>query len=149
MLWLKGIGVISLLITGSLIGLRFSQNLEMRKIKLNKFYIFTNELWGGIKRGEEIDSILQNSTAKNLIYKDGVNIKPEPVGLKVDDIKILTEFFSVLGMGDTESQISRCQVFSELIQKQLNLAEQEVKEKSKLYSALGFFSGLFLVILLI
>ncbi len=149
MLWLKGVGAISLLITGGLVGLRLSKNLHLRRRKLNRFYIFIRELLSGIQTGEEIDSILESDTAKNLIYKDGVNIKPNPTGLKNEDIKLLTEFFSFLGMGNTESQISRCEVYTELIKKRLQVAEQEVKEKARLYSSLGFFSGLLVVILLI
>lgn len=149
MLWLKGVGTISLLLTGCLVGLRFSRQLELRRKKLNCFYLFTRELWGGIKTGEEIDSILQSSTAKNLIHKDGLNIKPDPTGLKAEDIKVLEEFFSFLGMGDAESQVLRCETYNELVKKRLQNAEDEVKEKAKLYSALGFFSGLVVVILII
>lgn len=149
MLWLKGVGAVSLLLTGMLVGFRFSRQLEVRKRKLNRFYLFSRELLGGIKTGEEIDSILESSTAKNLIYQDGINIKPDPAGLKNDDVKVLTEFLSLLGMGDTESQILRCETYSELIKKRLQNAENEVKEKAKLYSTLGFFSGLVIVILII
>ena len=142
-------GALALIITGSLIGIRLSKNLELRKRKLNGFYIFIRELCGGIKTGEEIDSILESSSAKNLVYKDGLNIKPVPEYLKKEDLKVLTEFFSLVGMGDAESQILRCETYSELIKKRLVSAELEVKEKAKLYTTLGFFSGLFIVILLI
>lgn len=149
MLWLKGVGAVSLILTSTLVGLRFSRQLEVRKRKLKGFYLFSRELLGGIKTGEEIDSILENSTAKNLIYKEGINIKPDATGLKNDDVKVLTEFLSLLGMGDTESQVLRCETYSKLIKKRLQNAEIEVKEKAKLYSTLGFFSGLVVVILII
>ena len=149
MLWLKGVGAVSLILTGMLVGFRFSRQLEVRKRKLNRFYLFSRELLGGIKTGEEIDSILESSTAKNLIYQEGIKIKPYPAGLKNDDVKVLTEFLSLLGMGDTESQVLRCETYSELIKKRFQNAENEVKEKAKLYSTLGFFSGLVIVILII
>ena len=149
MLWLKGVGAVSLLITGSLVGLRLSKNLELRRKTLNRFYVFIKELSSGIKTGEEIDSILESSLSKNLVYKEGFKIKPQPNGLKGEDIKLLTEFFSLLGMGDSQSQITRCETYGELVKKRLQNAEQEVKEKAKLYSTLGFFSGLFIVILLL
>lgn len=149
MLWLKGIGAIVLIITGSLVGLRLSKNLEHRRHKLNRFYIFIREISNGIRTGEEIDSILENSIDKSLIYREGLNIKPDTAGLKGEDIKLLTEFFSFIGMGDADSQVSRCETYSELIKKRLQGAEQEVREKAKLYSTLGFFSGLLIVILLV
>ena len=92
---------------------------------------------------------MESSDVQNLVYKDGLNIKPAPEDLNKEDLKVLTEFFSLVGMGDAESQILRCETYSELLKKRLQNAELEVKEKAKLYSTLGFFSGLFIVILLI
>ncbi|MBR6573071.1 MAG: stage III sporulation protein AB [Clostridia bacterium] len=149
MLWLKGVGAITLIITGALVGLRLSKNLELRRRKLNRFYVFIRELWGGIKIGEEIDSILDNSIDKNLIYREGLSIKLNSDGLKGEDVKLLSEFLSLIGMGDTESQVLRCETYSELVKKRLDSAEHEVKEKAKLYSTLGFFSGLLVVILFV
>ena len=52
-------------------------------------------------------------------------------------------------MGDTETELKRCETFKELFKKELYNAETELKEKGRLYGKLGIFFGLLVGIVLI
>lgn len=69
--------------------------------------------------------------------------------LNRDDQRLLAEFFSGLGMGDLEAGIARCTTYRELLHKHVCDAEQEMKQKSRIYSLLGVFSGLLTAILFV
>ncbi len=149
MMMLKSIGALLIILTGAFCGIRFSRNLTLRKSKLKGFYVYVREISDRIKTGEELISIFESASAQSLIKTEGFKVNLYEEGLNSEDKKLLTEFFSMLGMGDTNSQLSRCEIYNELINKRLEEAELEVKEKAKLYISLGLFAGLFVVILLI
>lgn len=146
---LKIIGALLIILTGTFCGLRLSEKLTYRKNKLKGFYVFLREIADRIKTGEELMSIFQSKTAKSLIKTEGFKVNICDEGINSEDKKLLSEFFSFLGMGDTSSQISRCEIYTELLNKRLEEAEIQEKEKAKLYTSLGVFAGLFVVILLI
>ena len=149
MMVLKSIGAVLIILTGTFCGLKLSRKLTLRKNKLKGFYLYFQEISDRIKTGEELISIYESKTAKNLIKREGFKVSLWEEGLNMEDKKLLTEFFSFLGMGDTNSQVSRCQIYREFVNKRLEEAEKEVREKSKLYTSLGVSFGLFIVILLI
>lgn len=149
MLAFKSLGVALIILTGTFCGLKLSGKLTARENKLKGFYLFIREISDRIKTGEELTSIYESKRAEGLITTEGFKVVLCEDALNSQDKKLLTEFFSFLGMGDTNSQISRCEIYSELLIKRLEEAEKEAKEKAKLYTSLGIFSGLFIVILLI
>ena len=50
-------------------------------------------------------------------------------------------------MGDTESEINRCESYKILIEKQLKKAEMDIDEKYKVFSYCGFMTGIVLSLL--
>jgi stage III sporulation protein AB len=72
-----------------------------------------------------------------------------PAGLKETDRELLKGIGSVLGVSDTEGQISSLLLYQSELETLTVSAKTDVKEKSRLCSSLGLLSGVFAAILLI
>jgi stage III sporulation protein AB len=72
-----------------------------------------------------------------------------PAGLKETDRELIKGIGSVLGVSDTEGQISSLLMYQKELETLTDSAKNDVKEKSKLCSSLGLLSGVFAAILLI
>ena len=99
--------------------------------------------------GYDIEGIFAKESAEKLFTLNGYKITPKTSNLQKKDTEILEEYLSNLGMTDLESGINRTEVYRALLQKQIEQAEGEMKEKSRLYSLLGIFAGIFVAIILI
>ena len=82
-------------------------------------------------------------------YMDGYNISFSKENLKQSDILLAEDFIKGLGMGDTESELKRCQTYKELFEREYKDAQQQTREKGALYGKLGIFIGLLFGIVLI
>jgi stage III sporulation protein AB len=98
--------------------------------------------------GATISEIYTLLSAETLIAAESYTAAVMEEGLRSADIRLLSEFYASLGMGDTEAEIARCSTFLKIMEKRLSEAEQDMKSRSRLYSLLGVFSGLFVAILL-
>ena len=146
---LKFIGVVLTVATGALVGLRASEKLRQRYKKLNEYSICIGEISDGIRTGAELERIFSQPKAAALFDANGYHISVKEQWLTGEDTKLLEEFLLLLGMGDTEAQISRCSTYRELVRKRACEAEENMRSKSRLYSVLGVFSGLFVAIIFI
>lgn len=146
---LKAIGIITLIVVCSLVGIKLSENVKLRHKRLGQLSRFIEEIADHIRTGTALFDILNTDKARELIEVDGLNMRVRQEGLNTKDKTLLDEFFSCLGMGDTKTEINRCEVYLELIKKQEKDAEAEAKSKAGLYSKLGFFAGLFIAVVLI
>ena len=67
--------------------------------------------------------------------------------LNKEDEKILLSFGKALGVTDIRGQCSNCRLHKTMLEKQLDCAEEKLKEKSKVNTALSFFLALSVVII--
>ena len=67
--------------------------------------------------------------------------------LNIDDKNILLSFGKSLGITDTKGQTSNCMLHKAMLEKQLNEAEEKLKEKEKVNTAVSFFLALSAVII--
>ncbi len=145
---LKIIGAVLVVLVGATFGIRASERLRQRYKRLYKHYLFIGDTADMMRLGVNITEIYQCEKAKELLSADGYTAKVIEEGLLRDDLHILSEFYSGLGMGELEAGVSRCETYRNIVQKQVEAAESELHGKARLYSMLGVFSGLFIAILL-
>ena len=146
---LKVIGIILTVAVSSAVGLRAAARLTARYKKLQSFCAFIDEIADRMRLGEELERIYKSPAAKGLLLSDGYNAAVIREGITNEDADMLDGFFKTLGMGDTESCVSRCTLFSEIVKKEAAKAENEMNSKSRLYSLLGLLGGIFIAIILI
>ncbi len=145
----KIVGIVVVIAVCTLLGLWFSQRLRTRQIRLRRLCLFIEELESGIGSGVPLGSLFGEKGESAGVFKRDFHTEISPDGLDKEDISLLEEFFSKLGMGDTDSQLKRCETYLSLLRKQEAAAEKNVSEKAALISKLGFFAGLFAAVLLI
>ncbi len=146
---LKGVGIVIIIAVSTGFGFYMSSRLRERHKRLFALCVFIDEIGDRIRTGEEFFKIIEASGAAVGIYVEGYGIRISREGLEPRDIALLEEFFAKLGMGDTDSQLRRCEVYGELLRRQEVAARTQVTAKSGLYGKIGFFSGLFISVLLI
>lgn len=66
---------------------------------------------------------------------------PQTYSLNTDDFKLLADFGNELGKTDVEGQLKHIELYKTIFAKQLSCAEEDVRQKSKLYKVIGFFTG--------
>lgn len=146
---LKILGLIGIVAVGTLGGFFLSSSLRQRQKRIRAICLFVEELSDCIRRGVELGAVLSKRGEAAGISFEGLRAVVSREGLKTEDVAILEEFLSPLGLGDTDSQLHRCEVYLALFRRQEEAATAQVKEKAGLYGRLGFFAGLFLAIMLI
>lgn len=146
---LKLFGLVCIVLVGASFGLKASLKLSARYKRLVDFYIFLGEICDCMRVGYDIEGIFAKESAEKLFTLNGYKITPKTSNLQKKDTEILEEYLSNLGMTDLEAGINRTEVYRALLQKQIEQAEGEMKEKSRLYSLLGIFAGIFVAIILI
>jgi stage III sporulation protein AB len=145
---LKIIGAVLTVAVGAAFGMRASDKLRLRYKKLLAHTLFISEASDMMRMGATLSEIYTLPSAETLIAAESYTAAVMEEGLRSADIRLLSEFYASLGMGDTEAEIARCSTFLKIMEKRLSEAEQDMKSRSRLYSLLGVFSGLFVAILL-
>lgn len=145
---LKIIGAVLTVAVGAAFGMRASDKLRLRYKKLLAHSLFISEASDMMRMGAALSEIYKLPSATTLIAAESYTAAVMKEGLRSADIRLLSEFYASLGMGDTEAEIARCSTFLKIMEKRLSEAEQDMKSRSRLYSLLGVFSGLFVAILL-
>ena len=145
---LKIIGAVLTVAVGAAFGMRASDKLRLRYKKLLAHSLFISEASDMMRMGATLSEIYTLPSAEMLIAAESYTAAVMEEGLRSADIRLLSEFYASLGMGDTEAEITRCSTFLKIMEKRLSEAEQDMKSRSRLYSLLGVFSGLFVAILL-
>lgn len=146
---LKILGILLLVLGCAAFGFLKANKLRLRQKRLSAIHTFILETAERIKIGEEMEKIIETLGASAGIYKKGYSIYISEEGLSALDISLANEFISSLGMGNTEYELKRCENYSLLFRKSLDIAETENKEKASVYRKLGIFTGLLVGIVLI
>ncbi len=81
-------------------------------------------------------------------WKGGIEAGSKGRGLKLKDIQLIEHFGRDLGNSDIQGQIAHCEGSIKLLEVQIELAREEQKKKSKLFSILGLFFGTGVVLLI-
>ncbi len=146
---LKTLGLILVATTLTGAGFLGAQRVKDRYERLKNICIFIREATDRIRMGKELFEIVDNCGQKAGIYTENHILKIDSKGLNTEDAELFENFVSQLGMGDTESQLKRCETYLFLMRKNENSAYDEAKTKTSLYGKLGFFAGLTAAIILI
>lgn len=149
---IKIFGFIFIVGATTLFGITLTQRLKLRLSTLNWFVGATEEIAEKIRYSSAelphiVRSIYEYDTY--LIVDEPFRVTLKNTGLDSDDKRVIEEFFSTLGMGDSESQVKRCEVYKRQLLRRLEHADKEFTEKSRLYTRLGFLGGIGIVIMLI
>lgn len=65
------------------------------------------------------------------------------------DKKLLSDFAAGLGTSDTEGQLKHIELYAGLLKENIKEAQEDYRNKSKLFTALGLFSGATICLVLI
>lgn len=149
-----------LLIGASFIGGCFySKKLYKRQEFFSKFLVFMNTFITHIRYESSDVFTLVSTSAENaglncLKIEQSNNIKsfqslwdetvsniPNIYSLKKEDYRQLIEFGSEIGKTDVGGQIKHIELYKNIFAKQLINAEEDIKQKSRLYKVLGLFVG--------
>lgn len=146
---LKLLGILIIISVSTLYGFRASAALREREKKLGLYIRLISETEDKIRQKQSLEDIFSDTCSSELLKYENYTVNFSKSGLLKDDIKLLEDFFASLGFGDIKSQTELCRTYKELLYKKEKEAEQETSQKAKLYSVLGFFSGLFVAVMLI
>lgn len=164
---LKTVGCILIVVSSTTIGLNYINNLKSRVTALNEISEFMSLI--KIKMEYElcdIPNILNSLSDKHFVaqrcfmhIKSGSSLKSawhksadeyaEKLHLKQEDKRLLNDFCACFGQTDIDGQISNFNMYSELIEKNLNEAKAELANKSKVILSTSIFAGILITILLI
>ena len=150
MAWLfKLSGLIIIFASSAGFGFYNSYKLKMREKKLHKIICSMTELKERIKAGAgEIGELVNKSFGEIAeLSQDGVKLDTE--WLLKSDTELLEEFFTDIGMTDSEAECERAELYTALMQKQCNDAEKRCGELCRLYGTLGVLGGLFICVFLL
>lgn len=146
---LKAMGIVAVILSCWGTGIYFGWRLRERKTKLSAICLFIKELSDRIRTGAPIEGIISDIGQPAGIYWKELRPDFDVYSLTKSDQKLLSEFLSEIGMGDTVSQVKRCDAYTQLFREQELRAKEQVKEKAGLYAKLGVFSGLFIAVMLV
>ncbi len=149
---IKIIGFVFIVCSTTLFGIGLSKGLKRRTQTLNWFVGAIDEIaekirYSSAELPQIISSIYKYDTYLSVDEPFFVRLKS--TGLDKQDQTTVEEFFEGLGLGDGESQVKRCATYKRQLLRRLEDADRQYNEKSRLYTKLGFFSGLGIVIILI
>lgn len=146
------IGCIFVIICTTYTGFQMSRNLKNR-LKDIIWYCSAIEMISQKINytGQEIHKIVTVLPCSDNYYSVYLPflVRLKKSNLKKQDEELINEFFSELGMGDSEGQNKRCIFYKNELLVRRQFLEKEVAQKSRIYNMLGFFAGLSLSVILI
>lgn len=166
-MFIKVLGCILIVFSSASIGLNHIGKLKNRVSALCEIIEFINII--KIKIGYELCDIpnmfeslsdkyliaqncskhLKNETSLKSAWYNSVDEYKEKYYLKSQDIDLLKDFCVCLGQTDIEGQISNFNMYSKLIEQNLEEAKEDINDKSKVIFSTSMFAGLLISILLI
>lgn len=164
---LKIIGCLIIVSVSTFAGFIKSYSLYRRRDLLKSFSVFINSLATHIRYDSsdiftlvrasaegEIADLINNSLKEtnepfSLCWQNFINSIPKSYSLTDGDRQTLSAFGEKLGVTDVEGQLSHLELYAKLVSKQLNEAEEDITNKSKLYKTIGFFIGTSAALMLI
>ncbi len=166
-LLLKIIGAVLIIFAGFSAGSCFSHNLFARRDFLKKLMVFLSNLSTNIRyNSADIFSISTLSAQTSDIeyfkfeetefntpfskqWEEKIKSLPNSLSLIKTDKEFLKEFGSELGKTDVEGQLKHIELYKSIFEKQLDDAERDIKQKSKLYRTMGLFAGTTIALMII
>ena len=146
---LRWLGVFMLFAASAAFGFYKAATLRFRYQRLMNICLFIESAAARIRVGEGMKSIIDSVGGKSGFYTKDYRLCVLPDSLNEAEIRLAEEFLNGLGMGDTETEIKRCETYKELFRKELQVAELQLREKGSLYGKLGIFFGLLMGIVFI
>ena len=154
----KIIGCVLLVIATTLVGFIKSHKLYSRRDTLLSFGVFLNSLSTNIRyNSSDIVSlvsmcnddfsrmIVNNLSDVNVAFSErwnnAVDKLPISCSLNQKDKEIMHSFGEKLGVTDVEGQIKHIELYQQIALGQVENADKEISDKSKLYRTMGFFAG--------
>ncbi len=120
------------------VGFLKANSLHLRYKKLCNIHSGIRDLKERIRlHGGEIDRLI------NLSFE---SYPHDYTALQKEDITLIEDFFKNIGMSDTKAEYERCELYMNLIDTKITLAQKNYQELNKLYKSIGFFSGIFICI---
>ena len=148
---------IPIIASSSLVGFSYSNSLYRRKSVLENFSLMIKNCSTKIRYNSgdlfeifDTESINYSFNTKKPFCEQWCEmLKAYSKILTIEDIKILKDFSENLGTYDVSGELSNISMYIEMLSAQIEIADQQIKEKSKLYKTLGMSFGLAVAILLI
>lgn len=150
MLLIKIIGLITVFSVCTAAGFMKSAAINKRAKKLSDFYRSICSLAERIRIGsDEILRLVEICFDRSLCGISENKIVIDESYLSPDDIRLLNELFSGLGMEDSTSEYNRINSYLRLIEIQCESANADTAQLCKLYKSLGALCGIFICIFLL
>lgn len=149
---IKCFGIVFIIASTSLLGVYSGFKLKSRADALSWYVSAVCEIRDKVRAtSAEIPKIVDGLYGGDKFFTVSTpfKVRLKKGALTERDEKLLNEFFGGFGMGDTASQISRCDMYINLLQKEYEQAAKEYAEKSRLYKQLGFFAGLGIAVMVV
>ena len=150
MLILKICGLAAVFSVCTLWGFFKADTVKKRAEKLKGFLRGICSLAEKIRINEqEIEPIVRSCFKRELVYPENGTFIINESYLKPDDISLLRDFFSGIGMGDAEGEYRRAEAYSKLLENQYSYADKDCLSLCRLYKTLGALFGIFICIFLL
>lgn len=144
---IKALGLIFVFLSSSAFGMAKANKLSLRAEKLRRITGGLNMLAEHIRiGGREVERLIPLCFKETEISFSGGKYSINNEYLEPVDIKLLDEFFSQLGYGDSESEYKRTIGFVKMIDKQFRDAVKLKTEQGRLYKTMGVTVGVGLCI---
>ncbi len=150
MLLFKALGLVTLFFACSAQGFLKAQSLKKRAEKLalaEKGLSQTAEFIRG--EGCEKERLVSRCFTEEMVIIGSQGVVVNGAFFEGEDILLMEEFFSGFGMGDVEGEYNRTRLYTQLIKKQKEQAQENAQRLCRLYRSLGVLSGIFLCIFLV
>ena len=162
---IKLIGCLLIASAGFFTGCVLTQRLKNRRDFYDKFCVFISLLQTQIRynsadifslvissargSGLELFDTPKTDVPFTAFWEKSLNTLPKKYGLNNSDKELLLEFGSVLGATDIEGQLKHLELYREVFQNRLSECEAALKDKSRIYRALGLFGGISTAIIIL
>ncbi len=146
----KMLGLFGLMAVSTMLGFYKANSLKMRSRKITRICMALSSLSQLVKCGvQELEPLISRTFERDLaVFKGGQAVVNSDY-LSKEDRAILNEFFKGLGRDYKAGEYDRVIFYKNMLQKQQELAENDVKQLYRLYSSIGFLSGLLICILFV
>ena len=162
---IKLLGCLLIASAGFFTGCVLTQRLKNRRDFYDKFCVFISLLQTQIRynsadifslvissargSGLELFDTPKTDVPFTAFWENSLNTLPKKYGLNNSDKELLLEFGSVLGATDIEGQLKHLELYREVFQNRLSECEAALKDKSRIYRALGLFGGISTAIIIL
>lgn len=154
---LKMLSCVLIISCSTIVGFSYSTKLYERKKILENFVLLLKNYSTRIRYNSQCLSVVFSDNFMNYSFCDDKPFCDQWIKmleqyfkiLSVDDIRILTDFSKSVGTADEQSEQKNIEMYTKLLQANIEKAKDDIAQKSKLYRTLGLSLGLVIAILLI